>query len=205
MLRSIMLCLSLLLVFPPNKVGADDAPSLPKFYLSANGTSVEKRVDEHAKKITDLEAKVKDLQEQVWRVEQDAINAKASVKSKLTAVCELCGCGCVETGQCRCKNCNEHTADPNWRSNGVTKPVVNPNFVPATASGSVMYVGGVKHTLRADGVFWPDTPTTTPASFYPPDTFRGTPTTTSSSSCPGGVCPVPSSTELNIFGKPKRR
>lgn len=25
-----------------------------------------------------------------------------------------CGCGCMETGSCRCKNCAERTADPNY-------------------------------------------------------------------------------------------
>lgn len=27
-----------------------------------------------------------------------------------------CKCGCVETGDCKCKNCNEHTADPSWKA-----------------------------------------------------------------------------------------
>jgi hypothetical protein len=26
-----------------------------------------------------------------------------------------CGCGCMKTGMCQCKNCCERTADPNWK------------------------------------------------------------------------------------------
>jgi len=26
-----------------------------------------------------------------------------------------CGCGCATTGVCKCKSCNEHTADPAWK------------------------------------------------------------------------------------------
>jgi hypothetical protein len=26
-----------------------------------------------------------------------------------------CGCGCMQTGECNCKNCVERTADPNWK------------------------------------------------------------------------------------------
>lgn len=31
------------------------------------------------------------------------------------AVVPPCGCGCMTTGQCQCKNCCERTADPNWK------------------------------------------------------------------------------------------
>jgi hypothetical protein len=27
-----------------------------------------------------------------------------------------CGCGCMQTGQCLCKNCAERTADPAWKA-----------------------------------------------------------------------------------------
>lgn len=27
-----------------------------------------------------------------------------------------CHCGCMETGQCKCKNCAERTADPTWKA-----------------------------------------------------------------------------------------
>jgi len=27
-----------------------------------------------------------------------------------------CHCGCMETGQCKCKNCCERTADPTWKA-----------------------------------------------------------------------------------------
>lgn len=30
-------------------------------------------------------------------------------------VVPACHCGCMETGQCKCKNCCERTADPTWK------------------------------------------------------------------------------------------
>lgn len=36
---------------------------------------------------------------------------KVTVKA---ATCDLCKCGCAETGKCKCKNCNEHTDDPSY-------------------------------------------------------------------------------------------
>ena len=42
-----------------------------------------------------------------------------------------CKCGCMETGQCRCKNCCERTADPTWkpeRSQATTFKNVMPDW-----------------------------------------------------------------------------
>lgn len=38
----------------------------------------------------------------------------AAAKPLQAPKCELCECGCVDTGKCQCKNCNEHTADPKF-------------------------------------------------------------------------------------------
>lgn len=32
-----------------------------------------------------------------------------------TATIPPCHCGCMETGQCACKNCATRTADPTWK------------------------------------------------------------------------------------------
>lgn len=44
--------------------------------------------------------------------------AKLSLKSEIAATVEVkippCKCGCMETGQCKCKNCAERTADPDY-------------------------------------------------------------------------------------------
>lgn len=42
-----------------------------------------------------------------------------------------CGCGCMETGECRCKNCAERTADPTFRAGGVQSAPCVPQQMPA--------------------------------------------------------------------------
>lgn len=44
--------------------------------------------------------------------------------AKAKSVCPACGCGCVESGSCQCKNCNTHTADPK-----------SPDYVPPKTEG----------------------------------------------------------------------
>ena len=44
-----------------------------------------------------------------------------------------CKCGCMETGECRCKNCCERTADPTWR------PAQSVSAISATSANLVNY------------------------------------------------------------------
>jgi hypothetical protein len=68
-----------------------------------------------------------------------------------------CGCGCMEMGQCKCKNCCERTADPNW------KPSHSAPQVTATAGQLVQVCGPngcrlVKVSPTGDFIYDPQTP-----------------------------------------------
>jgi hypothetical protein len=75
-----------------------DARPIQKIQLETGGPIVDAYVN--------LDGSFNTFDGQRWVLKSSVAAAKAT--------CDLCGCGCVETGKCLCKNCNEHTADPNW-------------------------------------------------------------------------------------------
>jgi len=87
-----------------------------------------------------------------------------------------CNCGCVVTGSCKCKNCNEHTADPNYTAPKVEAPLA-PGVIKCL-SGRLIKPGPNRTWIYADE-------DTQPKVTFSPQT---TTTTSTGTVCVNGVC-----------------
>ena len=87
-----------------------------------------------------------------------------------------CGCGCMETGQCKCKNCCERTADPTWKpSQAFAAPATAEQWVRVCGPDGCRLVKLSPAQARPVGDFLYDPPT-------PGPTF------TPAGGCPSGAC-----------------
>lgn len=71
-------------------------------------------------------------------VEMAMLMLKSPPKS--TSQISPCNCGCVTTGSCQCKNCNEHTADPTYKTaKSKSESVTSPSYELWLINGQYVY------------------------------------------------------------------
>lgn len=101
-----------------------------------------------------------------------------------------CGCGCVTTGQCECKNCNTHTADPAWVAQQKL-PVTPVAAVPTAPPVTQTFVIAKQHQGIFARIAAHRAAKHHPVQLAPTTTTMSFSVTGSSSPCVNGVCPIP--------------
>lgn len=199
---------------------ADDAP--PKFYLIDGKVTTEKRVESLEKRVAELEKQLAAKPGATAAVTRAACGcvyctctpiqagkpfdpdlncgsytckANGGGRAKVGSAVPPCGCGCMETGSCRCKNCCERTADPNWKA--AAAPTW-PLLPPEASLPSRLIINGTLHEQRPDGVYYPvGGYSAAPACVGGSCGLSGSAGTfaapAASGGCPGGNCALPSS------------
>jgi hypothetical protein len=157
-------------------------------------------------------------------------DAQAAPPTPKAACIDPCGCGCVKTGSCMCKNCNEHTADPNYKPAAKAAKadpygVGYDSFYRMLVNGTVGSLGGylavgvpnpwdqsymihcsVPSGFKGipDGVYHCflsyGVPSMEPAPKPLPAKATAAAPALTAGGCPGGVCPAPPRAKRGLFG-----